>query len=212
MPTPPSGTVTFLFTDVEGSTALWDVHPETMEEALAVHDQLVRSEVERHGGYVFSTAGDSFAVAFSDPRQALASAVETQRRLARQAWATPTPLKVRMALHSGVAAERDGDYFGTAPSRCARLMGVATGGQLLLSEATYGMVKDRPGEGVSFEDLGVHRLKDLTAPERVFAVRHPELSASGPVRSLTTMPNNLPIQLSSFVGRDRVGRRAEAPS
>ncbi len=198
----PSGTVTFLFTDVEGSTRLWDEHPEAMEKALHIHDELLRSTVEGRGGYVFSTAGDAFAVAFSDPRQALAAAIQAQSLLGLQEWPQAASLRVRMALHSGIAAERDGDYFGTAPSRCARVMAVAGGGQILLTEATHGMLKDDRIDGVAFRDLGQHQLRDLTAPERIFSVVHPGLSAAPEtIRSLTTLPNNLPVQLTSFVGR-----------
>ncbi|HKX76803.1 MAG TPA: tetratricopeptide repeat protein, partial [Acidimicrobiia bacterium] len=161
-----------------------------------------RDIVEGHGGYVFSTAGDSFAVAFSDPTRALAAAVQAQSLISIQDWPPPVSIKVRMGIHSGIAAERDGDYFGSAPNRCARVMAVASGGQILLTAATHGMVQDHLLDGVGFTDLGQHQLRDLTAPERIFAVVHPALSPVTAIRSLTTLPNNLPAQLTSFVGRE----------
>ncbi|HJQ94623.1 MAG TPA: adenylate/guanylate cyclase domain-containing protein, partial [Acidimicrobiia bacterium] len=198
----PTGTVTFLFTDVEGSTRLWDTNSELMAAAVAVHDRLIRGVVLDHGGHVFSTAGDSFAVAFAHPGNGVAAALDAQLRLAREEWPGGLPIKVRMALHSGTASEREGDYFGPAPNRCARLLTLAAGGQVLLTEATHGMVKDQPPAGVSFRDHGSHRLRDLSATERVFAMVHQGLDApSDLVRSLDAHPNNLPGQVTSFVGR-----------
>ena len=204
MTSPPTGTVTFLFTDIEGSTRLWDADSAAMVEAVSVHDALIRSAIEDRGGYVFSTAGDSFAAAFQVPGEALAAAVDAQLALKRQAWAGGNALRVRMALHSGNASERAGDYFGSAPNRCARLLALASGGQLLLTEAAHALVKENLPDGVSFLDHGVHRLRDLSSTERVFALVHPDLDpAHELIRSVESRPNNLPIQVTSFVGRDQ---------
>lgn len=125
----PTGTVTFLFTDIEGSTRLWDQNPSQMKHALARHDKIVREAAAAQDGYVFSTAGDAFSVAFARPEQALEAALGTQRALAIQESTDDVQLSVRMAIHSGAASERDGDYFGPALNRCARLLAVAHGGQ-----------------------------------------------------------------------------------
>lgn len=197
----PTGTVTFLFTDIEGSTRLWDQYPDHMRDALARHDRIVREAAAAHDGYVFSTAGDAFSVAFARPEQALEAALGAQKALAVQQSADHLPIIVRMAIHSGTASEREGDYFGTAPNRCARLLAVANGGQVLLTEATHGMVKDHPPAGASFRDLGSHRLRDLSVSEQVFALVHPDVASTQAIRSLSVLPNNLPVQLTTFVGR-----------
>jgi predicted ATPase/class 3 adenylate cyclase len=198
----PTGTVTFLFTDIEGSTRLWDAQSAMMSEAVAIHDRLIREAVAAHGGHVFSTAGDSFAAAFGRPIDGLEAAIAAQLRLETEQWPGELSISVRMALHSGTASEREGDYFGPAPNRCARLLSLASGGQVLLTEATHGMVKDQPPAGVSFRDHGSHRLPDLSAAERVFALVHEELDVSTDlIRALDSHPNNLPSQVTSFVGR-----------
>ena len=119
MGTPPTGTVTFLFTDVEGSTKCWEEHPVAMQAALRLHDEILRREAEDHGGYVFSTGGDAFAVAFATAYEALDAAADAQRALAGQAWPSPIVLRVRMGLHSGEAVERDGNYYGPPLNRTA---------------------------------------------------------------------------------------------
>ncbi|MGH8927737.1 MAG: adenylate/guanylate cyclase domain-containing protein [Acidimicrobiia bacterium] len=144
----PTGTVTFLFTDIEGSTRLWDEHPAQMTEAVATHDQILRRAVEAHKGYVFSTAGDSFAAAFHAPDDAVDAAIAAQLELNEHHWPVETPIRVRMALHSGTAHERDGDYFGPVPNRCARLLAVANGGQVLMTAVTHGMVRQSAGTGL----------------------------------------------------------------
>lgn len=200
----PTGTVTFLFTDIEGSTRLWEEDHDGMAEAVAAHDRLIRQTIAAHDGYIFSTGGDSFCAAFAQPDEALAAAVEAQLDLGCHPWRTPVPIRVRMALHSGTAAERDGDYFGSVPNRCARLLAVGNGGQILLSEVTHRMVKEQPPNQVGFRDMGDHRLRDLAEPERVFTVFHPAFeSANDALRSLNVLPTNLPAQLTSFVGRDQ---------
>ncbi|HEY7564222.1 MAG TPA: adenylate/guanylate cyclase domain-containing protein, partial [Acidimicrobiia bacterium] len=194
---PPSGTVTFLFTDIEGSAQLWDREPIAMTKALETHDRIIRGAAEAHQGYVFSTAGDAFSIAYARSEPALATALKVQRELHQQG----VPFRVRMAMHVGVASERDGDYFGRAPNRCARLLSIANGGQLLLSAAAYELLKEELPEGVGSADLGSHRLRDLAEPEHVFEVLHPNSGPSRPLRSLSELPNNLPAQLTSFVGR-----------
>ncbi len=206
MPLPPAGTVTFLFTDIEGSTTLWEQRPDAMRPALARHDELLRSSIEGSGGFVFRTVGDSFCAAFPTANQALAASLAAQLALAAEPWGTGTPLLVRMALHSGAAEERGGDYFGQPLNRVARLMGAGHGGQVLLSEVTQGLVRDALPHNTSLLDLGRHRLKDLGRPEQIFQLQYPSLPADfPPLRSLDNpaLPNNLPQQTTSFIGREK---------
>ncbi len=200
----PSGMVTFLFTDIEGSTRRWEQHPEAMHAALARHDAVLRRACEPRGGYVFHTAGDAFFVAFADAGAALGAAVEAQRQLIDTEWDEAGPLRVRMAIHTGEPLQRAGDYFGPAVNRCARLVAAAHGDQIVLSEATVDRLPRPLSDGITLRDLGHHRLRDLNRPEHVFQVVHPALPADFPrLRSLDSLPNNLPIQLTSFVGRRR---------
>ena len=197
----PSGTVTFLFTDLEGSTRLWEEHPDAMRPALARHDELVRAAIEASSGTVVKTTGDGFHAAFAVAADAVDAAIAAQLELAGEPWAETGPLRVRMGLHTGAAELRDGDYYGSAVNRAARLMSVANGGQIVVSLATSELVRE---SDVELFDLGEHRLRDLTVAERVYEVRAPGL-ASGfpPLRSLDAFPGNLPRQLTSFVGRDQ---------
>lgn len=195
----PTGTVTFLFTDVERSTVLWETDP-GMHMALARHDEILRSSIEDGGGYVFTTAGDSFAAAFASAPDAARAATAAQEALTAEPWETAEPLRVRMAVHTGTAEERDGDYFGPALNRSARLLGVGHGGQILLSESAAVLVGD--GSPDELIDLGEHRLKDLTEPERIFQLGDTPGERFPPLRSLEAYPNNLPLQLTSFIGRD----------
>ncbi|MEE8498723.1 MAG: adenylate/guanylate cyclase domain-containing protein [Acidimicrobiia bacterium] len=198
----PTGTVTFLFTDIEASTSLWQEHPESMKGALATHDRILRSAIGDHHGYVFSTAGDAFAAAFARVGDAFSAAVEAQRMLGGAEWGEAV-VRVRMGVHTGEAEEREGDYFGPALNRGARLMAAADGGQVLVSSASVQIVADQLPEGVSLLELGEHRFKDLSKPERVFQICHPELAHEfPPLRTLDVVPNNLPIELTSFVGRE----------
>src|SRR5205807_169798 len=132
----PSGTVTFLFTDLEGSTRLWEEHPEAMKAALARHDEILRDAVEAHDGHVVKTTGDGLHAAFATAHDALEAAVSGQRALRSEDWSLPAQLLVRMGLHTGEAQHRDGDYYGSAVNHAARLMSVAHGGQLLVSATT----------------------------------------------------------------------------
>jgi class 3 adenylate cyclase len=143
---PPTGTLTFLFTDIEGSTRLWEHDAPAMQAALARHDEVLGRAVEDHGGYIFKTVGDAFCVAFPTGPDALQCALDTQRRLLASPWEQTGPLKVRIALHTGAAEERDGDYFGPPLNRVARLLSAAHGGQVLVSLAAQELVRDQlPG-------------------------------------------------------------------
>jgi predicted ATPase/class 3 adenylate cyclase len=208
----PSGTVTFLFTDVEGSTRLWESAASAMGTAIERHDELLRSAVEGHGGYVFSTGGDGFAVAFARARDAVAAAVDAQSALAAEPWPEEAVILVRMGLHTGEVEERGGDYFGTAVNQAARLMGLAHGGQVVCSAVTAGLVSDTLPPEVKLIDLGDHLLRDLSRRERVFQVEAPGLGAEfPPLRSPDVLPGNLPVQPTSFVGRtDEVRDLSEA--
>ncbi len=200
----PSGTVTFLFTDVAGSTRLWEEHPDAMRDALARHDVLLREAIEAHGGYVVKTTGDGFHAAFATADAGVVAAVAAQRALESEDWPLPEPLRVRMGLHTGAASLRDGDYFGSAVNRAARLEAIAHGGQVVCSQAAADLARDALTEGVALVDLGEHRLRDLSRPERVFQVNAPGLvDTFARLRTLDAFPSNLPAQLSSFVGRER---------
>jgi class 3 adenylate cyclase len=179
----PTGTVTFLFTDIEGSTKLWENYPLQMQDALKRHDEILRATVKDHGGYVFKMVGDACCAAFIYPREALDAALATQRALFAEKWPEPIALRVRTALHAGTAEERDGDYFGPSLNRVARLLSVGYGGQVLLSSATHSLVRDH-AELVDREarllDLGEHRLKDLTHPEHIYQLAVPDLPGRFP--------------------------------
>ena len=202
MPELPSGTVTFLFTDLEGSTRLWEQHPGAMRPALERHDSLLREAVEQHLGQVVKTTGDGLHGVFVSTRDALDAALAAQRALVAETWPVPGGLRVRMGLHTGDAAARDGDYYGAATNRAARVMAAAHGEQIVVSHATEEIVRDALPEEVALLDLGEHRLPDLARPERIFQVVATGLRRDfPPLRSLDAMPGNLPGQLTSFVGR-----------
>ena len=169
----PTGTVTFLFTDIEGSTKLWEAHPEAMRLALARHDALLRAAIETNGGHVFKTIGDAFCAAFPTAPQALEAALSAQQSLKSMEAGDNNVLrlKVRMALHTGTAEERDGDYFGQTLNRVARLLAIGHGGQVLLSQATCDLLPDT----AAVINLGLHRLKDLQQPEQVWQSVYPDL-------------------------------------
>ena len=201
----PTGTVTLMFTDVEGSTRLWETEPEHMTRALRRHDELLRMAIVQAGGYVFKTVGDAFCAAFATPQAALQAALAAQLALAAETWPTLRPIRVRMSLHTGVCEERDNDYFGPVVNRAARLEAVAHGGQVLISGATAELLSESLPEGVTLRDLGLHRLKDLGRPERVFQLEAEFLQPGfPPLATLDNpeLPNNLPGQLSAFVGRE----------
>jgi predicted ATPase/class 3 adenylate cyclase len=205
IPSIPSGTVTLLFTDVEGSTRLWETEPEPMARALRRHDEILRAAIGSAGGFVFKTVGDAFCAAFATPQAALAAVLDAQRALGAEPWPTARPIRVRMSLHTGVCEERDDDYFGPVVNRTARLEAVAHGGQVLVSGATAELLSEALPAGVALRDLGSHRLKDLGRPEQVFQLQADGLPpAFPPLGTLDNpeLPNNLPGLPSAFVGRE----------
>ena len=195
----PSGTVTFLFTDVEGSTSLWQDHPQAMSAALSRHDEILRSAIEGHGGYVFSTAGDAFAAAFESAPGALTAAVAAQRALSTESWGDAV-IRVRMGLHIGEAEERGGDYFGNVVNRTARIMSLAGGGQVVVSSAARETIADRLGVDIELRDLGEQQLKSLSRPEHLYQAIGPGLS-DRPVTIAGAVLGNLPTGVAEFVGR-----------
>jgi predicted ATPase/class 3 adenylate cyclase/Flp pilus assembly protein TadD len=199
----PTGTVTFLFSDIEGSTERWERHSQTMPAALERHDALMRESIEAHGGLVFKVVGDAFCAAFATPPNALAASVLAQRVLSAADFSSVDGLRVRMALHTGESQERDGDFFGGSVNRVARLLAIGHGGQVLVSGTTADLLRDALPADHELRDLGLHGLKDLSRAERVFQVVAPQLDDVFPaLRSLDQLPNNLPAQLTSFVGRE----------
>src|SRR5581483_4908293 len=203
MPDLPTGTVTFLFTDIEGSTRLWEEHPDAMQGALAHHDEIIRGSVESNQGAIVKTTGDGAHAVFADAASALAAAVDGQRRLTAESWKLPEPLRVRMGIHTGAAEYRDGDYYGPAVNRAARIMSAANGGQILTSLATEEVISEALPVGVELLDLGEHQLRDLARPQRIFQVAAAGLQRDfPPIQSIDSFPGNLPAQLTSFVGRD----------
>src|SRR5271168_3883332 len=185
----PSGVVTFLFTDVEGSTRRWEADAEGMRVALAAHDEVLRSAIEAHGGWLFKHTGDGVCAAFASPRSAVDAAVAGQRGL---------ELPVRMGIATGEAELRDGDYFGAVLNRAARVMAAGHGGQILVAESTAGLLS-----GVDLTDLGPRRLRDLPTPIGVFQVGAEGLRTDFPaLRALETTPGNLRPAATSLIGRE----------
>lgn len=199
----PSGTVTFLFTDIEGSTQLWEQHPEAMKLALARHDVILRQTIETHAGHIFKTVGDAFYAAFTSAPQALSAALDAQRAIHAESWGE-TPIKIRVALHTGAAESRNGDYFGPPLNRVARLLAAGHGGQTLLSAATDELVHDHLLDGAELRDMGEWQLKDITRPEHIYQLMVPGLpSEFSPLRTMDALRTNLPGQLTSFIGRKK---------
>lgn len=203
----PSGTVTFLMTDIEGSTRMWESHRDDMAEVLVRQERLVGSAVAANGGHrpLEQGEGDSAVAAFWRVGDALGAAVELQRGLAAESWPGGVSLSVRMSIHTGAATVRpDGTYRGVALHRCARIRALAHGGQVLVSELSASLAVDDLPAGGSLRDLGLHRLRDLTRVERLFQLDAPGLGEGFPaLRSLDMVEHNLPGQLTSFVGRTR---------
>jgi predicted ATPase/class 3 adenylate cyclase len=199
----PTGTVTFLFTDLEGSTRLWEQHPDAMRDALTRHDEILRAEIEQQGGVIFSEMGDGMAAAFPSAPCALHACLDAQLRLSTEAWPEAAPLKARMGLHAGDGQLRaDGQYVNAPLNRCARLMAVAYGGQVVLSDAVEALAREALPPGTTLVDLGSHRLRDLANPMRVFQLAHPDLQHDFPRLRSLSQPTNLPVQLTTFIGRD----------
>ena len=233
----PSGTVTFLFTDIEGSTRLWQEQPEAMAIVHARHDAILREAIESNHGYVFQIVGDSFSAAFHNAVDGLNAAVKAQQLLSRMkdeggmmnedlsnknSSFTPAlapgasvihpsslALKVRMGLHTGAAeiskANANNPYEGyTTMASTQRVMSAAHGGQVLFSQTTYELLQNNFSENISLRDMGEHRLKDLRSPLRLYQLVAPELEQNfPPIKSLDALPNNLPQQLTSFIGREK---------
>ncbi|MGB0129005.1 MAG: adenylate/guanylate cyclase domain-containing protein, partial [Rhodocyclaceae bacterium] len=168
----PLVTLTFLFTDIEGSTALWEEEADSMRVALQRHNTLLSSAVASYGGWVFKTVGDAFCVSFDRAPDALQTAREIQHLLSTEEWPTRTPLRVRVALHTGPAYLSAGDYFGKTVNRCSRLLAVARGGQTLLSSSTEALVREGLPPDMSLHDLGMLRLRDLVQPVHAFQLIH----------------------------------------
>ena len=197
----PSGTTTFLFTDLVGSTRLWEDHPKAMQPALARHDALLLAAIESHDGNVVKMTGDGIHAVFTTAHAALEAAVAAQRSLCDEAWGETGTLRVRMGLHTGEAERRAGDYYGTALNRAARLMGSAHGQQILVSQATEQLVRDDLPENTELIDLGVHRLRDVPVAQRVFQVVHPGLPEQFPPLRTVDGGASLPVPATSFHGR-----------
>ena len=198
------GIVTFLFTDIEGSSLLWEKTPERMRPALARHDVLSRAAVEDHRGVIVKTTGDGVHAYFVDPLDAVHAAVALQSALDEARGADGLALNVRCGLHAGVDERRDGDFFGPEVNRAARLMSIAHGGQVLVSQAVAALLRDRLPSGLTLRDLGSVRLRDLSSPERVYQVVNSKLRETFPaLRTVDATPNNVVRPLTSFVGRER---------
>ena len=202
----PSGVVTLMLTDVEGSTRLWESAPESAALSISRHYELMDAAITLHGGRrpVEQGEGDSVVAAFTRVSDAVAAALDVQRAFNEERWPEGHPVRVRMALHTGEIALRDaGNYFGPTIIRCARMRSIAHGGQIVMSDATVDLVADALPPGASLRDLGSHRLKDLGRPERIWQLLHGDLPGEfPPLRSLDSLPTNLPFQLSSLVGRE----------
>ena len=200
---PPSGTVTFLLTDLEGSTRTWEQDPVAMKVAMARHDELLEAAIEANRGFVFSRMGDGMAAAFATAGDAVSAAAGIERALAGEPWGTASPLRARIGLHTGEGIIVEGSGYASRPvNHCSRLMAASHGGQVVVSGATEALVRGQLPDGMGLVDLGEHRLRDLGRPTRVF-----QLVQSGcredfpPLRSMDSFPGNLPAQVSSFIGR-----------
>ena len=201
----PTGTVTFLLTDVEGSTLAWQRHPDSMPAAISRHYAILDEAIARWGGVrpIEQGEGDSVVGAFARPSDALAAALDAQRLLHAESWPDGVDVKVRMAVHTGEAVQRDeGNYVGTTIIRTARIRSAGHGGQVLVSDAAAAVSGSLLPEGASLIDLGVHRLKDLARPERIWLLSHPDLPrVSEPLRSLDAYRHNLPSMPTPIIGR-----------
>jgi class 3 adenylate cyclase len=197
-----AGTLTFLFTDLAGSTQLWERFSEAMKGALNRHDSILRAAIAGSSGRVIKTTGDGMMAVFQTAVDGVAASLAAQRGLGRERWAETGALRVRMGLHAGQAERQAGDYFGPTVNRTARIMSAGHGGQVLLSASAAALAVDGLRDGATLRDLGEHRLKDLGRPERVFQLMHPDLTAIfPPLATLEREPSNLPARTEAFVGR-----------
>lgn len=198
------GVVTFLFTDIEGSTRLWEDDATWMQSALARHDAIARDVVRQYRGVLVKMTGDGVHAAFDDPLDAVMAALALQSVFALGAGELALPLQVRCGIHAGIGERRDGDFYGPAINRAARIMAAAHGGQVLVSQTVAGLIAGRLALPATLRDLGSVRLRDLASAENIHQLLHPSLRAEfPPLRSLEATPNNLPQQLTSFIGRER---------
>jgi predicted ATPase/class 3 adenylate cyclase len=202
---PLSGILTFLFTDLEGSTPMWEQHPERMQVVSARHDELLRAAFETNDGRVVKTTGDGFHVIFASPADGIAAALAGQQAIATEVWpAEVGSIKVRMGLHAGEGQAREGDYYGPDLNRAARVMGIGHGGQVLVSGTTAALLRGRLPDGAELIDLGLHRLKGLSQLEQVYQLAHASLETDfPPLQSSVSSPHNLPAELTTFIGRTR---------
>ena len=205
MPELPCGTVTFLFTDIEGSTAHWEGNRQAMAEAVRRHIALLEAAIHAHGGVHFKTVGDAVQAAFATAPQAVAAAVAGQRALIAEDWGEVGSLPVRMALHAGEAdPDARGDYLAAPLNRLSRLLATGHGEQILLSQAVQQLTRGALPCEVDLLDLGEHRLRGLLEPERVFQILHPALPTDFPLlRSFAARPQSLPRQPTPLIGRER---------
>jgi len=202
---PPSGTVTFLFSDIEGSTQRWSRDRAAMQDALRLHDELMREAIGVRGGYVFKTIGDAFCAAFAIPESAAVAALDAQRALDLADFSAVGGLRVRMAINTGTADERDGDYFGPALNRVSRLLSLGHGGQVLLSGVAADLVRENPPKNATLADLGEYELKNLEGRERVYQLVAPELQRDFPeLRAVSEAPWQIPDAMRTryFTGRE----------
>ncbi len=200
----PSGTVTFLFTDIAGSTQRWEHDADAMRAILTRHDALLGMAIDNHGGVVFKTVGDAFYAAFTNAPAALDAALAAQRALLAEDWGSGDPLRVRMALHTGSVEAQNGDYFGRPLNRVARLLSAGHGGQTLVSGVTEELIRDNLPPDIGLRDMGEARLKDLLRPEHIYQVVAPDLPTDfPPLKTLDTQRTNLPAQANMLVGRER---------
>jgi predicted ATPase/class 3 adenylate cyclase len=201
--TSPNETLTFLYTDIEGSTRLWQRHRQAMPGVIARHDALLREVVTAHGGAVFRTMGDAVCAVFRTGTDAVQAALDGQRAIRAERWAEGIDLRVRMAIHTGSAEQRDGDYAGHTLNRVARLVAAGHGGQILVSGITRDLILDELPVEIVLRDLGVHQLRDLERPEHIFQVQvDGVLPEFPPLRTVRSTATNLPGQTTSFVGRE----------
>jgi DNA-binding SARP family transcriptional activator/predicted ATPase len=199
----PTGTVTFLFTDIERSTYLWEHYPQSMRGAFAQQESIIRQAVSAHNGYIYKMIGDAFQAAFSTAPDALNAAVQAQRSLQHAAWGEIGNLRVRMALHTGKVEERQEDYVGPTLNRVARILSAGSGGQILLNQPTYELLLETLPEEISLRDLGVCYLKDLLRPEHIYQVLVHDLPDGFPaLKTMDEFQTHLPVQNTPFIGRE----------